>query len=278
MKQIALPTLLITLFGFVTIASGSDSLAAAATFSHPTPTQPTTPHVPEPMVFDLVRPLGAKKGEFEVNTLALIPFNRRLTGSSRSGDELGQTPLSADRGLIEWAPEIEFTLWDGFALEFEFPFEGSVLEEIKTAAQWTAGTALGGRFIHGFQAIFERARQSTTSTWTGVWIGAMRFSPRWSLLGMSGASHEVGGGIDDIGGNRTQILQNLNLFCNLTDQFHLGLESNYAVSLDGNSTLLLMPQLQFDLGNHLSVQLGAGIGLSESETLPQAAVRVIWTF
>lgn len=30
------------------------------------------PRIPEPMVYDLIRPLGAEKGEFEVNSLFRI--------------------------------------------------------------------------------------------------------------------------------------------------------------------------------------------------------------
>ncbi len=252
--------------------------SAVAFDSMPERAPVSAPHVPEPMVFDLVRPLGARKGELEVNTLGIMPLTRRRTGSARAGDELGLVPLSEDKAKLEWAPEIEFALWDGFALEFEFPFEGSKLEELKMAAQWTAGTAFGGRFIHGFQGIMERALQSTTTSWTGLYLAAMRFTPRWSALGMWGASHETGAGIGEVGGDRTQILQNLSLFYDLSDNWHAGLETNYAVSMAGDSTLLLMPQLQFNLGRHLSVQLGAGVGFSASETLPQAAFRVIATF
>lgn len=230
------------------------------------------------MVFDLVRPLGARKGELEINTLGIVPLSRSKSGSARAGDELGLVPLSEDRAQIEWAPEIEFALWDGFAVEFEFPFEGAVLEELKLGLQWTAGTALDGRFIHGVQVLGERALQSTTTSWTGLWLAAMRFNPKWSVLGMWGASHETGASVGEVGGDRTQILQNLSLFYNLTETCHLGMETNYAVSLRGDSTVLLMPQLQFSLGDHLSVQLGAGIGFSVSETLPQAGFRVIATF
>lgn len=273
MKKILL-SFLVCLHGFT---NASDRLADAIEFGKARDSHAGIPHVPEPMVFDLVRPLGARKGELEVNTLALIPLNRRLTGSSRAGDELGQTPLSEDRGLIEWAPEIEFALWDGFALEFEFPFEGSRLEELKTAAQWTAGTAFGDRLIHGFQGIFERAIHSTTTTWTGVWIAAMRFNPRWSMLGMWGASHEAGSDTSG-GGDRTQILQNLSVFYDVCERLHLGLETNYAVSMAGSSTLLLMPQLQYNFGSHLSVQMGVGVSFSASKNLPQAGLRAIWNF
>jgi hypothetical protein len=268
------------LFTFLSPCALSSELSIAAQFDEPHSSRNTTygPHVPEPMVFDLVRPMGARKGELEINTLGIVPLTRSKSGSARAGDELGQVPLSEDRAQIEWAPEIEFALWDGFAVEFEFPFEGAVLEELKIGLQWTAGTAFDNRFIHGVQVLGERALQSDATSCTGLWLAAMRFNSRWSAVGMWGASHEAGAGVGEVGGDRTQILQNLSLFYNLTETCHLGLETNYAVSLRGDSTVLLMPQLQFNLGDHLSMQLGAGVGFSESETLPQVGFRVIATF
>jgi hypothetical protein len=63
------------------------------------------PIIPEPMVFDMVRPLGARRGELEVNVLGLVPLKRD-----------GGAPA------IEWAPEVEWAIRDGFAVEFELPF------------------------------------------------------------------------------------------------------------------------------------------------------------
>ncbi len=45
------------------------------------------PSIPEPMVFDMIRPLGARRGELEANTLAQV----NLSGASRD---------------VEWAPEV----------------------------------------------------------------------------------------------------------------------------------------------------------------------------
>ncbi len=56
------------------------------------------PRIPEPMVFDLVRGLGARRGELEFNVLNLVPFRRG--GPS-----------------YEWAPEVEYAVFDGFAVE-----------------------------------------------------------------------------------------------------------------------------------------------------------------
>jgi hypothetical protein len=258
-------------------ASGGDFALEAVEFGTVAADHPLGPHVPEPLVFDLVRPLGARKGELEVNVLAIQPLTRRRTGSPRAGDELGQTPLSEDRGLIEWAPEIEFALWDGFALEFELPFEGTKLEELKFGAQWTMDSPFADRYLHGFQGLAERTLDTSTTTWTGLYLGALRFDERWSLLGMWGLSNETGPGVGGLGGNRTQFLQNLNLFYDLTDSLVLGLEINYAVSMAGDSTLLVMPQVHLEVGPNWSLQLGAGPGFSESEILPQAAMRLIWS-
>ena len=60
------------------------------------------PRIPEPMVFDLVRGLGARRGELEFNTLSLVPFRH---GGPK----------------YEWAPEIEWAVADGFAVEYELP-------------------------------------------------------------------------------------------------------------------------------------------------------------
>ena len=64
--------------------------------------------VPEPMVFDRVRGLGADKGELEANALALVPLN--------------------DTGVrdVAWAPEVEFAVVDGDRVESRVQVRGSV--------------------------------------------------------------------------------------------------------------------------------------------------------
>jgi len=91
--------------------------------------------IPEPLMFDLVRGLGADKGELEINSLADFPLNK------------------VSERFIEWAPEIEYALFDGFAVEFEMPFENGDLEALKFAIQYTFGSSDNHRFIHGLQVI-----------------------------------------------------------------------------------------------------------------------------
>ena len=90
------------------------------------------PDVPEPMIFDMMRPLGAKRGELEVNTLATVP-------------------LSGDDDAVHWAPEIEYAFADGFAIEGELPFVNGRLAELKLGLQASFGTTGGGRTGHGVQ-------------------------------------------------------------------------------------------------------------------------------
>jgi hypothetical protein len=76
------------------------------------------PHIPEPMVFDLVRPLGARRVEFEFNTLLLAPLNRRVGLANEIPDSIGLTQERGERHRAEWAPEFEYAIRDGLAIEF----------------------------------------------------------------------------------------------------------------------------------------------------------------
>ena len=84
--------------------------------------QDGAPGIPEPMVFDLVRPLGGKKGELEANVLGLIPLRRRAGAIDQVPDPLGLVPQSRRSAAIELSPEIEYAVRDGVALELRCPW------------------------------------------------------------------------------------------------------------------------------------------------------------
>lgn len=121
-------------------------------------------HIPEPMVFDLVRPLGARRGELEINTLGLFPLRNR--GRSRSVRDVPDALEDTDETRIDWAPEIEYALFDDFAVELELPFEDEKLVAYKFAAQWTLGTTMDGKMIHGTQGIAEYNRFSKVTEYS----------------------------------------------------------------------------------------------------------------
>jgi hypothetical protein len=230
------------------------------------------PRIPEPLVFDLVRPLGAKRGEMEINTLALIPLNRQVRTSGIPdpiGLEVGPRPHP------EWAPEIEIAIADGVAVEFELPFEDMTLAAYKAAGQVTFGTAFQERFIHGAQGII--LYDQTSSWWqaTALYIVGVRIDERWSVLGMFGLRTELNN--DDIG-ERTERLLNCSLFYDLNDHITLGIESNWAQSLSGKGAVLLMPQVHWEITDFWMLQMGAGFDFSQASTLPECAVRLIRSF
>jgi hypothetical protein len=92
------------------------------------------PDVPEPLLFDLVRGLGAHKGELEVNALVRHDF--------KSG-----------RDKFYWNPEVEWIVADGIGLELELAMDRGHVEAVKLMTQVTFGTPLPGRYIHGTQII-----------------------------------------------------------------------------------------------------------------------------
>lgn len=215
-----------------------------------------SPRIPEPMVFDLVRSMGTKRGEAEINTLAVVPLNRNL-------------------GRPEWAPEVEFAIADGLALEFELPFEEWSLKAYKTAGQITFGKAFNDSFIHGAQGILLCDRQTGNWSPTLLYLAGVQFDETWSALAMAGIRTEFGG---DDRAERTKRLFNFSLFKHINDVTTLGLETNTSVNLNGVSEFRLMPQFHRELRDHIMLQAGSGYLFTREATLPEAAFRLIYNF
>jgi hypothetical protein len=202
--------------------------------------------IPEPMVFDLVRPLGARKGELEVNALALFPI-----------DGNDPTPWGI-------APEIEFAVIDGLALEFELPFEDGELDSLKFAVQGTFGK--NDRFIHGTQFIAEYALEEYAWELSLLYIPAYRFDRTWSVLSMFGVRSITGSHVrDEFGG-----IVNATLFADVNEHVVLGLEVDSIIAPAGQFSILLMPQVHLEFGGHWTLQAGAGVLYREGEDGPYA--------
>lgn len=232
-----------------------------------------TPSIPEPMVFDLVRGLGADKGECEVNVLSLFPFSDPGTVAN-DFDPHGPASASPDRGGAEWAPEIEYAIADGFAIEFELPFEGGHLEAYKFATQRTFGTAWGNKFIHGSQMIIEPDTRFETWELTFLYLAGIQFNERWSTLGMIGVRPQFD---SSPGGEHVDGILNLTLFADLTHRLTCGLETNFTFGESDRTTFLLFPQLDYEITDQIELQLGAGPGFSAAGTEGLAGIRAIYS-
>lgn len=215
-----------------------------------------SPRIPKPMVFDLVRPIGARRGEAEINTLAILPLNRRLADA-------------------EWAPEIEVAIADGVAVEFELPFDEWILAAYKMAGQLTFGTAFNDSFIHGAQGILLYDRETGNWSPTLLYLAGVQFDENWSALAMVGLRTEFE---SEDRGNRTEKLFNFSLFLHIGDYTTLGVETNTATSLLGNSEFRLIPQVHHELQDHITVQFGAGCLFTAEATIPELGTRLIYSF
>ncbi|RVT95160.1 hypothetical protein EOD43_11725 [Sphingomonas crocodyli] len=223
----------------------------AATVALPVHAQ-TYPAIPEPMVFDMVRPLGAKKGELEANTL-------------------GQINLSGRHREVEWAPEVEMALADGFAAELELPLTDRKVTAYKMGLQGTFGTLRGGDAVHGVQylGVYDRADDRWYSSL--LYLIGNRLGERWSSMTMIGI-----GDVTFSGPNASALLLNQSIFYDLGPDTILGIEANYRTG--GDRYWLIMPQLHHDFG---PVSMQAGIGATKargSAVRPRAGLRLIAEF
>lgn len=208
------------------------------------------PHIPEPMLFDLVRPLGTSRGELEINMLA----------------------LHINEGNIEWSPEIEYAIQDGFALELELPLESLDVQDYKFAAQYTLPDT-DYRFIHGWQLITRYLTKKSDYSADFLYVSGYRFNEVWSVLNMIGLrGHELS--------TRTSLygLVNLNVFYNVNETLNLGLEMNNEMK-NRSWHFALMPQLHASLSRNVNLQVGAGPTNDQGKNIHWAfAGRLIYTF
>lgn len=212
--------------------------------------------IPEPMVFDLVRPLGAAKGELEVNSL----FRQRLTGAHRS---------------LLWAPEIEVTFAEGHAIEFELPAEGSSLESYKLALQSKLPARKSRFFTHGWQGIVEKGRHGVAWETSQLYLTGVRWHPRWSSMSLHGPRYVRPRGAR----GEWQMLANNTLFYQAPRRPVVGFETNLRAARASGVAALLMPQVHFHLGQRVQLQVGLGAQREPADRLrPAAGWRLIREF
>lgn len=213
------------------------------------------PHIPEPLLFDLVRPLGAKKGELEVNTVL-------------SQDNHG--------GPLEWAPEIEYAIADGLAFELELPSENSRLTDYKMALQGTLSHNFNNpNLIQGWQVVTQKNRDSNQYTADALYINGIRLNQKWSTLNMLGIRKTAFSAA-----GRYVTLVNNNIFYDLNPKLTFGVELNHEIYPSGQWRYRLTPQIHRDINSNFTLQAGLSFSrLNERRTTEQAlALRLIYAF
>ena len=209
------------------------------------------PHIPEPMVFDLVRPLGAERGELEVNSLFRLP----TTGSSNT---------------LQWAPEVEYTFADGMGVEFELPMENGQVDSFKAALQATLPIP-HNRIIQGVQLLGEKARVGPASQLDVIHLLGVRWKPRWSTFTMTGLRREQ---VDRV---RFTPIFNQSVFFEPNRELAFGLETNWKAKGASTRTFLAMPQVHWK-ASRVNIQAGYGLSRRAGRNTGLLSWRVIREF
>lgn len=198
--------------------------------------------IPEPLVFDLVRHLDAKKGEAEFNTLFIQEQSSRFS-------------------QLQYSPEFEYAPIDRLAFEVELPMRpGLRVDGWKAAVQWTIGCVDKELFQHGIQGMVKREFETSSYQYTPMYIVASRFAKRWSTVLMFGA--QLTDGAHEKLSSR--FMNNLSMFYDYNDQVELAVESNLEGLGSTFESLRITPQIHFELEDKLKLQFGFG-GLYESK-------------
>jgi hypothetical protein len=210
--------------------------------------------IPEPLLFDLVRPLGTKKGELEINTLA---------------------QKSSTSGAINWASEIEYAIADNLAIEFELPAENSTFTDYKIAMQGTIESSRPHNMIHGWQVLSVKNRNSKKYSADALYINGFRLSDAWSTLNMIGVRRS------EFGSNGKNIyLLNNSIFYDASRRTTVGLEINSEIHPNGHWKYRVTPQLHYDFTKKMTLQSGFGISkLNERKKHENIfSLRLIYAF
>jgi hypothetical protein len=208
------------------------------------------PVIPEPMLFDMIRPMGARRGELEANTLLV---------------------KGLDGAALAWAPEVELAVADGFAVELELPMTGARVDAFKLGLQGTFGTGLGGNFVHGVQYLgtVDRAGKWGSSL---LYLAGVRYDKHWSSITMIGAKTS-----NSVRLLRPVSLINHSLFRDVGARTTAGLEFNREGGPAGGWVLL--PQLHQRVARRFVMQVGAGMEKPRGERrVALASLRVVREF
>jgi hypothetical protein len=214
---------------------------------------PDVVNIPEPLLFDMIRGLDARRGELELN--ALVQTSPRRSPAFSGG------------------PEVEYVFAKGHGLEVELPVSTSGVDAWKGSLQGTLPHPTG-HFNHGWLLTGEYLLGDPGARVTGTYIAALRFNRHWSALTM------IGGRIEKQRGAGTKRFGVLNpsLFFDASPYVTIGLEMNSLLEDDGTTDLVLLPQLHWQPTKEWKVQLGGGAHVDEAGATLLSALRLSYMY
>jgi hypothetical protein len=263
---------------FATLLLITASVTGHAQLTDVTPKHPLKLHHAEPLYMDLIRDLGARKGERELN----VGFG--------VNDEKDYVSYS---GFAEY----EFAVANRLGLEIEVPFEmyahnpdkkdytlpGNRIEGIKLATQYTFlvsakyQTSMAVGYIQEMEFstlsnIDHHAPLFEGTRYNPIFIAATRLTPNIHTLLYTGPAIEQTFKGDDW---NTVMEVNANLHYVFSNGNFVGLETNMEFSGDKPS-IVLRPQFKVAISKDVSVGVLAGIPTSGESHGISAMTRMIW--
>lgn len=230
----------------------------------------------EPLFIDLIRDLGARKGEKEWN----IGFG--LTDNNTYDKYTALVEY-------EWAPV------DRLGLEVELPFSvyypvnghdgapGSKLNSLKLAAQYTFlvsarhNTSLAAGYIHEFElpafVDYNRSSIITGHVYNPFFVAAKRWTNQWHSLVYTGPfiTHHTG---DNSWFTSWQANSNIHFMISGTRNF-VGIEFNKQITGD-DFDMTIRPQMRLGIKDNLLVGIVAGIPVSRENERFSTFMRLIY--
>lgn len=217
------------------------------------PTDPNdVPPIPEPLFLDLIRNLGSRRGELEVNSLASTTYR--------------------GRPAVSWGPEVEYAPISGLGLELEFPMTDRQVEAIKPGAQVTLGSLAARRLDFGLLGTHEQRLQEPSSFSNLAVVTGVRFSHRVTAITIVGPSVLVEKNQRPTFGG----VLSPTVFLQVNRTATIGLELGFRIDGDGTSEQSALPQLHLNVDQHVNLQLGMGAAHDHDALRPFTAVRVSW--
>lgn len=232
----------------------------------------------EPLYIDLIRDLGARKGEKEWNFGVGMTDNREF---------------DSYEALVEY----EFAPIDRLGLEIEVPFTfyapqkdverdsipANRMESLKLAAQWSffvnerISTSMALGYIHEFEFSDFRSFGKPLifgNIYNPFLIAAKRWGQNWHTLIYTGphVSHHFS---DHSVHFRYDINTNVHYMITGTRNF-VGLEVNKSVHPDGDVDITFRPQMRIGIADNFLVGIVGGIPLIRENERLSAFLRVIW--
>jgi hypothetical protein len=264
---------------FVTITASAQNLIDTAAPTSDVPKRPLKLHHAEPLYIDLIRDLGARKGEHELN----VGF-----GMNDKKDYLTYTGFA----------EYEFAVADRLGLEIEVPFEiyshtnnyrnqslpGNRVEGIKMATQYTfwvsekhqTSMAVGYIQEMEFSAlpdIDHNGKLFEGTAYNPIFIAAKRLTPNIHTLLYTGPVMEQKFETNQF---KTIMEVNANLHYVFNNGNFVGLETNMEFAGHRNPLFILRPQFKIAFSNKVSLGVLAGIPASGDSRNVSAMTRMIW--